>query len=185
MFRIYNYTIDPEILGSVRQVKINYCTLLMEEAGIASRLFGLNLQDMIFEREGTDGIIIQDNFDVENDFHGIYFLTGITGLVLLIAFFAVIAGRALWAVIRRPKACFTPAMASMGIAFGIAMIHAYFTAAVLRHNNASVYLAAVLASLWYLSGRQEKKKETVCPAASGEAETAERTARNTGEGKGR
>ena len=151
VFQLYQYTADPEILGNVRKVKISFCRLLMEEAGLTSRLFGLNLQEMTFTREDKDGFLVVDNFDVENDFHGLFFLAGVTGLLLMTAFIAVIALRALFVTIRAPKTYFTLKMASMGIAFALAMGHAVFTASVLRRTNASIYLAAVLAALWYLT----------------------------------
>ena len=49
----------------------------------------------------------------------------------------------------------SPELAGCIFAFGFCMIHAIFTAAVLRRNNASVYLAAVLAGIWFLTRNQE------------------------------
>ena len=125
----------------------------MEEAGLPSKLFGLSLQDMKFRRD--DAVI--DNFDVENDFHGMYYLTGITGLILMLMFLLYFPMAAILRILLHPKKYLTLPMAAFGIAFIIAMIHAYFTASILRHNNASIYLAVILAALWELSNIEEGK----------------------------
>ena len=154
VFRIYNYTLDPTILGNTRLMKINFCILAMEDAGLPSKLFGLDLKDMTQNRYNAKSELVTDNYDVENDFHGVYFLTGIVGLTLMILFLLYFGVRALIAVIRKPKVSFHLTLASFAMAYGLGLIHAYFTASVLRRNNASVYLAMVLAGLWYLSRKQ-------------------------------
>ena len=151
VFAAYDYTTDPDILADMRTKKIVFCRLLMEDAGILSCLFGLNLKDMTYDRIGADRRWTTDNYDVENDFHGIYFLTGTVGLALMIAFLAAFAVKALVAFCRSPRQFMTPVMIGLGCAFGLALIHAYFTASILRRNNASVYLAAVLAGIWVLA----------------------------------
>ena len=93
--------------------------------------------------------------DVENDFHGIYYLLGIVGLVLMIAFLLYFGLRGLIAVFRNRKRYFNLDMVGFAIAYGSAIGHAYFTVSVLRRNNASVYLAMVLAALWYLSQKKQ------------------------------
>lgn len=161
VYAIYDETTDADILSSTRLMKINYCRLLMQESGTMSHLFGLNLKEMTMERYDKNSVLVTDNFDVENDFHGVYFLTGWVGLGLMLLFLLWFGIRALLAVIRRPKQCFNFTMASFLIAYAVGLGHAYFTASVLRRTNASVYLALVLAGLWFLSA---KPKETARPA---------------------
>lgn len=153
VYAIYDETTDAAILSSTRTMKINFCRLLMKESGTMSHLFGLNLKEMTMERHDKNGELVVVNFDVENDFHGIYFLTGWVGLGLMILFLLWFGVRALLAVIRRPKQCFNAVMASFLIAYAVGICHACFTASVLRRNNASVYLALVLAGLWFLSAK--------------------------------
>ena len=161
VFQAYQYTTDPDVLRLARTKKIVFCRLLMEDSGPMARCFGLNLRDMTYERIDKDGNPVIDNFDVENDFHGIYFLTGIAGLVLMLAFLLYFGVRSLLMVIRQPKTYFTPFLCAFGIAYGLGMIHAVFTAAILRRNNASVYLAMVLAGLWHLSRRTNEDTNRV------------------------
>lgn len=84
---------DISVIGDIRLTKLVYCRLLMAELPITSRLFG-------FELDATrcQGAI----FDAENDFHGVYYLYGLTGLVLLAGFLLFFAGRALWRMAREP-----------------------------------------------------------------------------------
>lgn len=159
VFEAYNYSLDPSVLGNTRLMKIRFCELLMAESGTASHLFGLNLKEMTFQRQDKDGILVTDNYDVENDLHGVYFLTGAVGLGLMIAFLLYFGIRALIAVIRRRKQCFTLSMCAFAISYGLGLIHAYYTASVLRRNNASIYLALILAGLWYLSCKRAQAAE--------------------------
>ena len=78
--------------------------------------------------------------------------------VLMLLFLLSFGLRALIAVLRKPKQYFTLHMAAFVIAYGLGLIHAYYTASVLRRNNASIYLAMVLAGLWYLSCRKQAQK---------------------------
>ncbi|MBR4656713.1 MAG: O-antigen ligase family protein [Oscillospiraceae bacterium] len=159
VFEAYSYTLDPTILSNNRLMKIRFCQLLMSESGTSSKLFGLNLHEMTYSRYDKDGKLTVDNYDVENDLHGIYFLTGIVGLCLMLIFLLWFGVRALIAVIRDHKYYFKLPLCAFAIAYGLGLIHAYYTASVLRRNNASIYLAMVLAGLWYLSRKKESQVE--------------------------
>ena len=158
---LYGGTTDASILGDQRLKKINFCKLLMEDSGPMSRLFGLNVKELrVFIEKGfyrgstgtwEDG---WESLDPENDFHGIYYLTGLVGLVLLLGFLLWFPIRAAVRVLPDLKKRLNPELAGYVFAFGFCMIHAIFTAAVLRRNNASVYLAAVLAGIWFLTRDQ-------------------------------
>lgn len=163
----YDYSLDSAVLGNARLRKITFCRLLMEDGGILSRLFGLNLSEMFqFIPNGfynpanglwEDGY---ESLDVENDFHGIFFLTGLVGLALMAAYLLYFALRIVLALRRLWKTELFLDLAGFSAAFCCAVLHAAFTASILRRNNASVYLAIVLAAVWYLSG----KKKTAVPA---------------------
>ncbi|MBO4211626.1 MAG: O-antigen ligase family protein [Oscillospiraceae bacterium] len=169
----YNYTLDASILGDWRIEKLSFCELLMEDAPFGQHLFGINLQDMrMFVENGIlnehtgqweDGYKV---YDVENDFHGIYFLLGIVGLILIIGFLLWFGGMALLRVCKDFETAFTVDMVGFAGGYVFGLLHAYFTVSVLRRNNASVYMAFILAGLWYLSQKknslpvEEKTHET-------------------------
>ena len=164
----YNYTLDSAILGNWRTEKLTFCDLLMEDKPLLCRFFGANLMDMREfvvagvrnEETGAweDGYV---NFDVENDFHGIYYLLGIAGLVLMTVFLLYFGVVALYRVIREFKTYFTVDMIGFAGAYLFGLMHAYFTVSVLRRNNASVYMALVLAGLWYLSRKKESEQASM------------------------
>ena len=141
----FGYTDDVEKLGDLRLCKILFCRMAMNELPFTSRLFGFELATTIYE----DGI-----FDVENDFHGMYFLYGITGLVLIILYLGFFAFRALYRLIRDPKHYLTLPVCACSTSALILVINAYFSASVLRRPNASVYLSVTLALLWLLTEKR-------------------------------
>ena len=162
----YDYTLDASVLGNWRTYKLVFCELLMEDAGPMKHLFGINLMDMrVFVKEGvfnSETRLWEDDYitmDVENDFHGIYFLLGIVGLVLMLGFLLYFGVRALIRIIRHFKTYFTLEMVGFAGAYCFGMLHAYFTVSVLRRNNASVYMALVLAGMWYLSRKELHEKQ--------------------------
>lgn len=138
---IYDYTYIITDLTGARNKKIQFSRLLMEDSPSSARLFGLELS-----RFTVNGNI----YDVENDFHGIYFLYGIVGLAAMLLFLGYFIWLIVRALIKNWKQYFTLEAAGWGIALVMCLIHAYFTAAVLRRPNASFYLSAVLAAVYYL-----------------------------------
>lgn len=92
VMQTYDYTTDVSELKDARRMKIVYCTYLMEDAGTAAKLFGLELQDMVWENR---------TFDVENDFHGMYYLYGIIGLALFLLFLLYFAELIVRALLRQ------------------------------------------------------------------------------------
>ena len=141
----FGYTDDVEKLGDLRLCKILFCRMAMDELPFTSRLFGFELATTLYE----DGI-----FDVENDFHGMYFLYWIVGLTLTVAYLAYFALRALYRLIRDPKHYLTLPVCAFSTSAVILVINAYFSASVLRRPNASVYLSVALAVLWLLTEKR-------------------------------
>ena len=142
----YNYSTDASDICDVRRMKKTYCSLLMEEQGITAMLFGMELADMTH-----DGLI----HDVENDFHGIFYLTGGVGLLSLAIFLLYFVFIIIKALICRFKNVFNIESAGLGIALIINMLHAYATCGVLRHPGSSFYLCAILASVYFITNQKK------------------------------
>lgn len=138
----YEYSTSVSDICDVRRMKNTYCSLLMEEQGIAAMLFGMELSDMTY-----DGWI----HDVENDFHGVFYLTGGTGLLLLVLFLIYFVFITCKSLISDFKNIFTLEAAGFGIAFITNMLHAYATCGVLRRPGSSFYLSALLAAIYFLT----------------------------------
>lgn len=138
----YNYSTKASDICDVRRMKNTYCSLLMKEQGISATLFGMELSDMTY-----DGWI----HDVENDFHGIYYLTGFSGLLMMIIFIGYFVFLILKSLITDFKATFNLESAGFGIAFIACMLHAYATCGVLRRPGSSFYLSAIFASVFFIT----------------------------------
>lgn len=138
---MFGYTSSIYDFYDVRAKKLLFAQLLMEDSPPGARVFGLD-----YSRFTAGG----SNYDVENDFHGIYYLCGGAGLaallLFLLYFFCLIAK----ALLQNARRYFTLEAASYGIALLICLAHAYNTAGVLRRPNASIYLSVVLAGIYYL-----------------------------------
>ena len=137
----YGHTPIVSEITATRRQKIMFCKLLMDEHPPASRLFGMELGRMQFH----DYI-----YDVENDFHGVFFLFGAAGLglmVLFIGYFLYLVIKALLSDFRR---FFTIEAGAFGIALCLNLVNAYATAGVLRRPNASFYMSLLLAVIYYL-----------------------------------
>ncbi len=141
IMEIYDYSSTISTITAVRRAKIVYCELLMEEHPFASRLFGMELSRMTW----NDTV-----YDVENDFHGVFFLTGGVGLALMIAFLAYFIVNIIKCLVKDFKKYFTVEAAAVGMSFCLALVYAYCTAGVLRRPNSSFYLSIVLAMIYYL-----------------------------------
>lgn len=138
---MFNYTTDIRVLTATRDKKLMFAQALMDASPVTAKLFGVEL---------TRFTIKGYNYDVENDFHGIYYLYGILGLVSMIAFIGYFILITALALIRSFKQYFTFEAAGWGIALIMCLGHCYFTAGVLRRPSASFYLAAILAGIFYL-----------------------------------
>lgn len=136
-----NFTTNILEFTGARKSKIMFCSMLMDELPFTSRLFGIERDQMVYKGE---------SYDVENDFHGIYFLYGIVGLILFLAFLAYFLGLIVWALIKDIRKYFTVEAGAYGISLLLALINAYNTAGILRRPNASFYLSVILAVVYYL-----------------------------------
>ena len=137
----YGYSSLVSDITATRHQKIMFCKLLMDEHPALSHVFGMELGRMQFH----DYI-----YDVENDFHGMYFLFGASGLalmVLFIGYFVFLVAKALLTDFRK---YFTIEAGAFGIALCLTLVNAYTTAGVLRRPNASFYMSLLLAVIYYL-----------------------------------
>lgn len=147
---VYHNTRDVSVIGDVRLYKINYCKMVMAQLPISSRLFGFELAETRHQ---------QSIFDVENDFHGIYFLYGLTGLALLLGYLLYYAEKALIGLFRINSAEAKIWLLSASVSALILMFNSYFSASVLRRPNASFYLSITLAIVSFLTEDRERGSE--------------------------
>lgn len=148
---LYDCSTDAGDIADVRRARLNFCKMLLEDQPGLSFWFGMEREDM-----SHDGI----TYDVENDFHGIFYLCGAVGLVLMIAFLGWFLLRIALALWRDFKGVFTLQAVGCGMALLCGLIHAYCTAGVLRRPNVTFYLAVLLAVSYGLTMKTRSKDET-------------------------
>lgn len=146
----YAYSTDAGDIADVRREKLTFNRMLMQDCPGLSQWFGLEREDLSYGGE---------SYDAENDFHGIYFLCGLTGLGALLVFLGYFLVRIVLALIRRFRQTVTPDAIGCGLGLGCGILHAYCTAGVLRRPNATFYLAALLAMAYCLTQENMKKNE--------------------------
>lgn len=138
---MFNYSIDVHDFSAIRPKKLMFAQMLMNDSPVSSQIFGLNLARF------TVG---ENIYDVENDFHGLYYLYGWVGLGAYLLFLVYFVYLIIWALIKNARKYYTPEAAAYGIAFLMCLAHAYNTAGVIRRPNASIYLSVILAVFYYL-----------------------------------
>lgn len=148
--KLYNCSTDAGDIADVRRERLNFCKMLLEDQPGLSFWFGMEREDM-----SHDGI----TYDVENDFHGIFYLCGMVGLVLMVVFLGWFLVRIALAIIRDFKRVFSLPAVGCGIALLCCLVHAYFTAGVLRRPNVTFYLAALLAMAYGLTMKTRSNDE--------------------------
>ena len=144
---VYHNSRDVSVIGDVRLYKINYCKMVMSQLPMTSKLFGFELAETRHQ---------QSIFDVENDFHGIYFLFGMVGLTLLLGYLVYYAVKALIELFRTKSEERRMWVLAASASALILIINSYFSASVLRRPNASFYLSASLAVIALLTERRER-----------------------------
>ncbi len=155
---MYNYTTDVKTLSALRAKKIMFAEQTLNSLPESARLFGIEYSRFTVSESrygfpllnSTGDKEVVEIYDVENDFHGIYYLYGWAGLALYIAFILYFVWLVIWAVFKDIKKYFTLEATAFGIALIVCLAHAYNTAGVLRRPNASIFLSATLAGIYYL-----------------------------------
>lgn len=148
----YDYSSQVTDITATRHRKIVFCSMLMDEHPFISRIFGMELSRMAF-----DG----DIYDVENDFHGIYFLYGWAGLALMVAFVVYFLYLIAKYLVQDFRKYFTLEAGAYGISLCLCLIYAYCTAGMLRRPNASVYMSVLLAVVYYLTQMRSEQPDAL------------------------
>lgn len=158
---MYNYTTDINEFSDLRHKKLLYAEAMMEASPPSARMFGVEISRFSQVVVNSIGETVTSIYDVENDFHGIYYLYGWAGLVAYLLFIIYFLYLIICALLKSFKQYFTIEAVSFGIALVLCLIHAYNTAGVLRRPNASIYLSATLAGIYYLIKIKEYPVENI------------------------
>ncbi len=148
----YDYSSQVTDITATRHRKIIFCSMLLDEHPFLSRIFGMELSRMAFNG---------DIYDVENDFHGIYFLYGWAGLALMLAFIGYFLYLIVKCLIKDWRKYFTTEAGACGISLCLCLVYAYCTAGMLRRPNASIYMSVLLAMVYCLTQMRSEQPDAL------------------------
>ena len=132
----YGWMPDSYTMADVRLQKRIYAKLLWEDSDILTKLVGMEFTQM-------------KDSDLENDYAAIYYYYGYLGMglyILFLIYFVIIVGVVL---IKKWKYVFNEFNFTLFMVYVLQLGLAQFSGAILRRPNASIYLALVVALIFY------------------------------------
>ena len=139
----YNATIDATAIGDNRDMKEIFASLMFEDCDFVTRCFGFE-----FATIGEDLTA-----DLENDWYAVLYYYGYFGFAVYIICALYLLGRILKLLRADFKSCFTDDNFCILMCFILQIGLAFFSGAVLRRPNASIYLSLVVGLLYFATRR--------------------------------
>ncbi len=147
-----NGTVSAEVLGDTRNMKRLNAQFIFEDGDTLTRFTGFEFTNLRNDYE-----------DLENDWYALYYYYGYIGLaayILAAVFILIRIGRLLAARFRESLSVLNFALL---MCFVLQLGLAFFSGAMLRRPNASIYLSCTTALIWY---------QTVLPGKAGDRNEA-------------
>lgn len=137
VIRALNGTVSAKVLGDARNMKRLNARFIAEDSDALTRVFGFEIANLHHDYE-----------DLENDWYAIYYYYGRFGLAvyLLTALFFYI--RILRMLLFNFRESMTPLNFTLLMCFTLQLGLAWFSGAMLRRPNASIYIALTAVMLW-------------------------------------
>lgn len=146
VLKYFRMTTDAARLIDTRQIKIAYSALLWQECDLLTHLVGFEVSQL-----GYDG-----THDLENDWPALFFYYGYLGCALYGAFVLYF----LYLVFRRLRESFAGSFTGENLALLMALVLqlalAQFSGALVRRPNVNIYLALILALVYYETAVKRK-----------------------------
>ncbi len=163
VFEKYNFSIDVSNLLDMRQQKRFFAEMAWEDADFFTKCFGYEYTTLVWTVEKLDPVTLEPEevtfiYDLENDFPAVFYYSGYVGFAVYIAFLLYFVLLVAVAVITRFKKMFTVENGALLMIFVMSMGIAQFSGNVLRRPNVSIYIAAVLAYIYYNTVIKENVK---------------------------
>ncbi|MBO5544602.1 MAG: O-antigen ligase family protein [Oscillospiraceae bacterium] len=147
----YRMSTKVSSLIDARVMERNYADMIFQDSDALTKLVGFEASEL-----GFDGI-----YDLENDWHAIFYLYGMLGFALYMGFILYFVWRTLRRLHFDLQSGLNKNNFSLGLSFVLICGLAHFSGATLRRPNVSIWLSLVLA-LIYLA--------TILPADTAPAE---------------
>ncbi|MBR5094402.1 MAG: O-antigen ligase family protein [Oscillospiraceae bacterium] len=151
VLREYRMTTNVAKLIDTRVMERSYAHMIWtEETDALTKIVGFEATLV-----GTDG-----RYDMENDWPAVFFYYGYLGTALYCGLILYFILRILLALKRDFRSCLTADDFVLALCLGLQLGLAQFSGALVRRPNVSVYLAVVLALIWYETRPTEEKALT-------------------------
>lgn len=145
----YRMTTDVAKLIDARIMERNYADMIFEDCDLLSKFLGFEASEI-----GFDGI-----YDLENDWHSIFYYYGYLGFALYFAFMLYFLLRVVRTMRKRFFSSFTLENFSYLLTLTLIIGLAHFSGAVLRRPNVSIWLSLVLALIYYVTEDHKNEAE--------------------------
>ena len=145
----YGATEDVKTLMDTRLIKRSYAKLVWESSDTLTKLFGFQISEM------STGEV---TYDLENDWHAIFYYYGYVGFAAYAGFLLYILIMILRHAILDLRGTVSVRNMSLTVMFAVELGLAQFSGAILRRPNVSIYLALTAAMLYYINVTDFRKK---------------------------
>ena len=153
----YRMSTDVAKLIDARVMERNYADMVFQDSDPATKLVGFEVSEM--GPNGYDG-----SYDMENDWHAVFYYYGYLGFALYIGFVLYFLIR----VLQRLRAGFRTSLTLENFAYLLTLVLiiglAHFSGATLRRPNVSIWLSLVLALVYYMT--EVRTDEAKCDCSS-------------------
>ncbi|MCR5137503.1 MAG: O-antigen ligase family protein [Oscillospiraceae bacterium] len=139
----YRMSTDVAKLIDARVMERNYADMIFQDSDFLTRLLGFEASEI-----GFDGV-----YDLENDWHAIFYFYGYIGFALYMSFVLYFVLRIVRTLRRDLYGSLTLENFSLALTFLLIVGLAHFSGATLRRPNVSVWLSLVLALIYYKTGK--------------------------------
>ena len=137
----YKMSTDVGKLIDARVMERNYADMVFQDSDALTRFVGFEASEM-----GFDGV-----YDLENDWHAVFYYYGYLGFALYVCFVGYFIYRILKCCARSLRGCLTLENWFLALALVLVLGLAHFSGATLRRPNVSVWLSLILALIYYVT----------------------------------
>ncbi len=142
-----NGSVSGKLLGDTRNMKRLHARFLFEDSDALTRLFGFEF-----------GLLKNDYEDLENDWQAVYYYYGRFGFAAYVLAALLLYLRILRLLIRDFKGTLTVRNFMLLLCYTLQLGLGYFSGAMLRRPNASIYFAVVAAMVWQATALPRKEQ---------------------------
>lgn len=151
----YHMSTDVGKLIDARVMERNYADLIFQDSDLLTKIVGFEVSQM--GPSGYDGV-----YDLENDWHAIFYYYGYLGLFLYVGFILYFLFSICRSSVLRFREYCTIDHFTWVLTLTLLIGLAHFSGAVLRRPNVSIFLSLVLALCHYSTGGKHDEIERHC-----------------------